>query len=1257
MRALRINPTTNTITLTCRIRDNGGFSATNVFDDEICEYMLMEARTHTVVVYVEVEQISGGQADVPSAQAFVPTTTSEAFMPIVRDISSNVEDHLHGHNWFCERRIHSTQQLPRAEPRRSAVEHPSWETTNYEQAQNILPSVASMPRNSQHEPYTGEHADGDRDEVEGYETMNSSSSNSSDEDSPRLYSQCPMEEFNNTECNGQGYIEDHATQNCDGLDGMNMNNEFVETVRTTQQWDDDENFDAPCVNIVSPTEATSTVDLYEGQIFHTKVDLQAAINGWSILHNVQFLNSTSNKIRLSIMCAQHDNVDRPCLWRLHASRSKRLGGLWKISTCDPSHTCTHPILASGHHNCTAKFICRLIIPIIRQQLDMKPKEIVARMESKFDIKISYMKAWDARRKAIEATFGSYEQSYRSLFCFMEALRLSQPGSVYSIHVVAPTRFKGLFWAFGASICGWEHCRPVLSMDGTFLLGKYRGTLLAAVGIDGNGGLFPLAFAVVESESNESWIWFLQKLQELVPTVVTREKLCIVSDKHPRLVRGFREVFPNAVHRHCLRHLRENFKKMVRRLGTPDSEGLSNKMYFARNTDDYSYFNRMMDEIKMIKQDTFDWLVQRDVSKWSLLFDEGHRYGIITTNASECFNGVLKRARGLPIQGLIMSIYYNLVALFLKRSAEAQKWVEEGQSPFVPRTMIVIQRAERDARRYPEPVTINRNEFEVIDTSSRANKVEITNAASCTCTCLRPQLYHVPCVHVVAVAGARRWDHNAFVSPIFTIENYIATYSKLFHVFPPKDIWPTFNEEHGLIPLLAPAFRRRAGRPRMNRFRNTMDEPSSCSNKACGFCKQTGHNRSTCMADRSRRARSGRRTSQRTADENVPRELSIASLGESHRAHDPDHASPLVASSHMRMAREWPIDCPRMIYVLTNLGLHNLRHLQFIRLDHNLIQALVERWCPITNTFHLTIGEMTITLQDVQILLGLRIDGPAVVGPNVVGQGRIWPTWSSCCDELLGSHPGRETVYHDPNDEEDVATFRMGSSQIDSMLPLRWLRWTFYRESYDDLAPEIFLRHVRAYILFMIDCFLIPDTSRSHVSLQWLPLLADVDSFSRMSLGGAVLAHLYRELCFDKANEDIYSRMCCTPTRRPLGCRWAEDRIRELPAGNTMTYRDEFDGLRMSQVIMTPYTQAVLANLPLQFHDGQEIWRARVPLISWKRAEWHLPDRVVRQFSGMPTTDIEPMDPSFRRIDGRGRADQDWTIQYRDYLHIWEERRA
>ncbi|KAI0524896.1 hypothetical protein KFK09_004286 [Dendrobium nobile] len=436
-----------------------------------------------------------------------------------------------------------------------------------------------------------------------------------------------------------------------------------------------------------------------------------------------------------------------------------------------------------------------------------------------------------------------------------------------------------------------------------------------------------------------------------------------------------------------------------------------------------------------------------------------------------------------------------------------------------------------------------------------------------------------------------------------------------------------------------------------------------------------------MAERTRRRRGGRRS---THDENVDepiREMSIASLGSSHRAHDPDQASPLVASTHLRTAREWPVECPRMIYVLRNLGLHNIRHLQFIRLDHNLITALVERWCPLTNTFHFTVGEMTITLQDVQVILGLRIDGPAVVGLNVVGLGRRWESWPDCCDELLGTHPGRETVYHAPGDEDDTATFRMGSSQFESMLPLRWLRWTFYRDSYEQLAPGPFLYHVRAYILFMIGCFLIPDTSRSHVSLQWLPLLMDVESFGQLSIGSAVLAHLYRELCNATRPTRTYIAGCVAllqvwswerlyigrPTLRvpqihdlggrPLGCRWAEDRIRELPSGNTLTYRDEFDGLRLSQVCMTPYTDDILATLPAECLEGIEIWRARVPLISWKRTEWHLPDRVMRQFGGIQFTDVRPMELNFRRIDGRGRADLDWTVQYRDYLEIWEDRRA
>ena len=61
---------------------------------------------------------------------------------------------------------------------------------------------------------------------------------------------------------------------------------------------------------------------------------------------------------------------------------------------------------------------------------------------------------------------------------------------------------------GASRNVYRHCKPVVSVDDTFLTGKYRGALLIATGMDGEDHLIPLAFSLVEGENNDSWSWFL-----------------------------------------------------------------------------------------------------------------------------------------------------------------------------------------------------------------------------------------------------------------------------------------------------------------------------------------------------------------------------------------------------------------------------------------------------------------------------------------------------------------------------------------------------------------------------------------------------------------------------------------------------------------------------------------------------------------------------------------------------------------------------
>jgi hypothetical protein len=53
------------------------------------------------------------------------------------------------------------------------------------------------------------------------------------------------------------------------------------------------------------------------------------------------------------------------------------------------------------------------------------------------------------------------------------------------------------------VAGFAHCRPIISVDGTFLIGKYKGTLIITVGMTAENQLLLLAFALVEGENNES----------------------------------------------------------------------------------------------------------------------------------------------------------------------------------------------------------------------------------------------------------------------------------------------------------------------------------------------------------------------------------------------------------------------------------------------------------------------------------------------------------------------------------------------------------------------------------------------------------------------------------------------------------------------------------------------------------------------------------------------------------------------------------
>ena len=155
----------------------------------------------------------------------------------------------------------------------------------------------------------------------------------------------------------------------------------------------------------------------------------------------------------------------------------------------------------------------------------------------------------------------------------------------------------------------------------------------------------------------------------------------------------------------------------------------------------------------------------------------------------------------------------------------------------------------------------------------------------------------------------------------------------------------------------------------------------------------------------------------------------------------------------------------------------------------MITALVERWRPETHTFHLPVGEATITLQDVEVLLGLKVDGRAVVG-RCLGAERDWVgLWES----LLGFTPA--------NGDIDGYKMRIRALQPYLADPLS-----------EDATDEQVQQRARMYILVLLGGLLFTDTSGKHMPLYFLEFVADFTTCGTYSWGNAVLACLYRNLC-------------------------------------------------------------------------------------------------------------------------------------------------
>ncbi|XP_070049309.1 serine/threonine-protein phosphatase 7 long form homolog [Nicotiana tomentosiformis] len=217
--------------------------------------------------------------------------------------------------------------------------------------------------------------------------------------------------------------------------------------------------------------------------------------------------------------------------------------------------------------------------------------------------------------------------------------------------------------------------------------------------------------------------------------------------------------------------------------------------------------------------------------------------------------------------------------------------------------------------------------------------------------------------------------------------------------------------------------------------------------------------------------------------------------------------------------------PRVVQRLRDTCFYRILEIRRLQLDWSLITALIERWLPETYTFLLPIGEATITLQDVEVLYGIPVDGLPVVLPQAMRE-MTRGQYLDMLQQLTGFRPQDETAHSGAS--------RMSLTAIRQHLEILHLDIT---GEIDDLHIH---RYMRLLLLLLFGGVLFPNTSGNLVSLRFLHHLQLLDDLPQYSWGAAILAYLYMHLY--RASMGTQHDVC---EFSPLLQVWARERFLQL----------------------------------------------------------------------------------------------------------------
>ncbi|XP_023766260.2 uncharacterized protein LOC111914783 [Lactuca sativa] len=365
------------------------------------------------------------------------------------------------------------------------------------------------------------------------------------------------------------------------------------------------------------------------------------------------------------------------------------------------------------------------------------------------------------------------------------LQATNPDTTVKIDVcpngnpASPTRqFRRIYVCLGPLKKGFKACIiDLVGLDGAFMKGPFPGQVLTAVGLDSNNGIYPLAYAIVESENTASWKWFLENLGDDLE-LGSNSNYTFISDRQKGLQIAVDQLFHNGEHRYCIRHIHDNMRKKWGQTEYMDD------LWRCASATTIPKFKHLMKEFRRFVSD------------------------VLISNMCEVFNGKIEKGRDKPVISCLEFIREYL----MKRICNVMKAVKKVKGPLTPTTTYILDARKKGASQYIARWN-GENKYQVAGALQDQHMVDVRNQ---TCTCRKWELMGIPCRHAITTLNEISKDPEAeldiykWVHKVYWLETWQKAYSFKVEPIKGRSMWPKSNCPTKLIP---PPHRTQVGRPK------------------------------------------------------------------------------------------------------------------------------------------------------------------------------------------------------------------------------------------------------------------------------------------------------------------------------------------------------------------------------------------------------------------------------------------------------------